>query len=1416
MRDIQTPMQNLAAGGIGLSPYLIPKVGQMKFAADVAKDPEIIPHLLNRVGEAYKDAMAITGTLKPAVGLLDKIMEVQGLPVGWSHLSDEVKNKIVADAEKEADERLKVEPFETAISLAAPLVGAGAVGMAGKVRLGKKGKALPEKPEIPPIEKPKLSEKPENLEKPVIESTPDVQLKNIKETKPGDLLTEAATVQNKYSPKELSELYFLDREYIEHIVSSERIGKKPPEPSDLPKLVESKSGAIEKFEASTEMPSPERAVAAGEQKPVGGHVEPHRPEKVAEKPKVEISEKPASPPEVVKPKEAVTGIKEPEKAPPVPKGKKILNVSEMNKDVLGDIKAEFDKGGLNVGVPIYKRTPSGVIEGAEFSVPVKTKYISGTHPAFKNKYESLPGIRIALGKAIEGKPLTPKQTDLVRRSYKDWIEWHKEAGYYKSDKVIGNLNLKVGDEVRIKDEWHRVTDRTKEGDLVLKNGKTITVDDVFGRLPIDETSKGHSFIRRNVPVGETNVARWELIGEGEFGAVEKFKATPQDLGVSPLDKKTIGLNKAEIQNIRKNTELDKLDLPERKRWVRSLAEAKESKLNESALTTADEIIASKRPITDSEHSGMVIKAAELKNEYGTIIKEKASLIDKGENLVAEGAQKRADVILDQIDRLTQASDLAGTETARALSIRRMMVNTESFELADIIVRSKSSKGKKLSQKENAKMERLVVELSESEKLRDKFQSKYEKELAEKEQLIAEKATDRETRIRKRIARKKEEIISEREEIKKQIAAIGYRVNDISGISSEGAYLVGKLAVNYIRGGASNLKEVVKMVQSDVPDLKPRDIYQSLISKEPLRQTKAKSEATKNIAELKTQARLLLEIEKVEKGIFEAPRLKPANHEKIRLLQEKLNQLRSWAYRSGQDPRRLEKAVWTINQLQDQLHNQYKTVKKGKVVETAELASAKEKIKLLRKTMRVEDDLAKLNEQLKTGDFEIREKIKVVELPADLERKIVEVNIARKKIRAAIRELAPMTPKRLGVEAVNTLRTLKATADMSAALRQNLLFTTRHPIHAQRNFRKAFKATFDKYTAEQIDNQIRSMPQHYIREKSKLQITELEGIPTAKEEMFAANMIEKIPILGDIIKASNRNMTTVLNLSRVAHFDYFLEKFPNATRAELTAWADWVNICSGRGNLGKAGAIANGLSLAVFAPKFAWSRVQTPFMMFKHWKIPRVRNEIAKDMAALGAVGMTTLSLAGLAGYEVGTDPREADFGKIRIGNTRIDMWGGYQQPMRVLIRIGIRATDAVELTGRELRDQDKEINPIDLIGRFAAYKLAPSVTLPAELMTGKTIVGEPVTPIRTAVHAIIPMVYEDIYDAYKEGGLSRAGLSAGLSFLGTGVNTYEDSKSRVRRDIRKLRREHKYEKADELKLEWNLKHRKNRIVGVGQ
>lgn len=856
--------------------------------------------------------------------------------------------------------------------------------------------------------------------------------------------------------------------------------------------------------------------------------------------------------------------------------------------------------------------------------------------------------------------------------------------------------------------------------------------------------------------------------------VAQEAAAPEEAVKAPTpetpaaESEVIGLNKKEITRIRETTALKELPPAERKTWEATMGRAKEKGLDEKAFEIADSATKEMRPVTDEEHVGMVLKVARLADDYKAAVKEASSL-----DLSASGelAWRRAETIRDQIDTITKASDQSGREASRTLNIRKMLVKQETYELAYVTQHAQAVKRAKLTRPEIKEFEELTQKHETLQKEYGELETKHLASLAEQERLGAQRVVLRAAKRAQITTRSKvqsEKLLAERESIKKELTALGFKVNDITGATSEASYLVGKLAVNYIRTGVNSLDEVVRLVLNDVPDLAPRDVHRALLEKDPKRIQRARTQTERQVAEIKKQARLLTEVERAKVGVE---------------LRSKLTQLRTQAYKSIQDGEKLEVALTKINELQDQLANMKRTKVKG--ADTPEVTSLKEKLVSLNKEMKLDDVMADLEDQLHTGEFKMKAVVPRKRLPPHLEKKQVEIKLAKQQIRRAIEDKRPIrSASDLAVRATNELRTAIATGDMSAVMRQGLMLSVRRPHVAAKVFVKSLGPTISATKAEEMDGVLRNMPEHYLREKAGLWLPHIGDHRIGlREENFSSTLAERIPGYGAAVKASERHMTTYLNLLRADAFDSFGKKFANATDEELKMWANYVNTASGYGDLGSFTQAAKILSLGFFAPRFAVSRFQTPTILFKYWKSPRVRLEIAKEYAAFGTVMGTTLALAHAAGAEVGLDPRSPDWGKIKIGNTRIDMFAGFQQPSRLMVRLGLMATDRAGLTEDKKKGFYIADDPLELIGSFASYKLSPGVLVPRELVTGTTIVGEPTTPTATMIRAVTPMTAEAAREAYvnDKRDLAKSFALGAASFLGASVSTYPDKKKKKKK-----------------------------------
>ncbi len=537
------------------------------------------------------------------------------------------------------------------------------------------------------------------------------------------------------------------------------------------------------------------------------------------------------------------------------------------------------------------------------------------------------------------------------------------------------------------------------------------------------------------------------------------------------------------------------------------------------------------------------------------------------------------------------------------------------------------------------------------------------------------------------------------------------------------------------------------------------------------------------------------------------------------LQDQLKELRRTTFDAIADGKKLEKVQKKIAELQEGLADMKKKVDKGENIESEALTKAREQLSELKKQAKVDTDIIDLETQLKTGDFKIPEVKTEKILPQRLQGSLIQRKRLRQRVRERLEELKPR-PKgaaRFGkvvTETKNTLMTAKTMLDMSAMFRQGLPAVVSNPKAFPKAFKDAALSAFSKSKAEQVDLALRSSDMQLTRDVAGLELTEMDGKLTAREELFADNLIEKVWGLKHIKHASERHFVTFLNIMRAEAFDGFVRRHPNATPTELAAWADVINVGSGRGRLNSFSGAGKTLSHMLFAPKFTVSRFQYIDLLRKYRKEPRIRKEIAKQQAAVAATGASLLGIAALAGFDVDLDKRSPRFGTITKGDTHIDFWAGFRQPALFALRIGVLASDRLGFSGEDLTEFEKDFDITAAFGRQLEYKLNPILTSPIELIRGKTLFGDETTPLATLERAAVPIIAESTYEAYVLADKEATAITGVGEFIGFAVNTYAKSEKRVRAEALKLREKGLFIESDALVSKHNENNPINPIVNL--
>ncbi|KKL12479.1 hypothetical protein LCGC14_2535340, partial [marine sediment metagenome] len=224
------------------------------------------------------------------------------------------------------------------------------------------------------------------------------------------------------------------------------------------------------------------------------------------------------------------------------------------------------------------------------------------------------------------------------------------------------------------------------------------------------------------------------------------------------------------------------------------------------------------------------------NELKNSMAGRASAAESGDMTAYSTAMRESGKITEQLEILTRASDLAGREIARALSVRQLRISLEDFSPDGIIKQMQALKkpGQIVSKKEKAAAVKTSGELMATRDKLENIEQTLRDEDAAKEATEAD-AVLKSIKKRGRIGQKiQEKARADREQIKKALRDMGHQVHDITGVTIEGTYLIGRLGVSYIQEGAGSLVEVFERLRDDMPglDLTQQDVNKALITKNP--------------------------------------------------------------------------------------------------------------------------------------------------------------------------------------------------------------------------------------------------------------------------------------------------------------------------------------------------------------------------------------------------------------------------------------------------------------------------------------------------------------------------------------------------------------------------------------------------------
>lgn len=365
----------------------------------------------------------------------------------------------------------------------------------------------------------------------------------------------------------------------------------------------------------------------------------------------------------------------------------------------------------------------------------------------------------------------------------------------------------------------------------------------------------------------------------------------------------------------------------------------------------------------------------------------------------------------------------------------------------------------------------------------------------------------------------------------------------------------------------------------------------------------------------------------------------------------------------------------------------------------------------------------------------------------------------------------------------TPRAAMATADLSAPLRQGGVLGTRFPKQASQAAVEQVKYMGSTKYYEKAMYEITQRPSYSKMKMAKLAVNAAEEL-TGTEEQFMSNILEgkafkKIGI-GHVVAGSDRAYTGFLTKLRADVFDKIVNDSEKAGiklgSKELQSIAKFVNTASGRGSGKTIDKHAGLLSSVLFSPRLWKSRLDLLNPFYYGRLSPVARKYALQSSASFASVAGTVLGLATLAGATVVWDPRNADFAKIKVGNTRYDILGGLQQN----IRLGAQL-----ITGEKINSETGELQTlgpergygkpsrVDLLYQFFENKENPLLAYATKILRGTDQAGNPINPLTEGVKIATPLVAQGMYETAKDTGNVAQGIAMNVPALfGVGAQTY--------------------------------------------
>ena len=378
---------------------------------------------------------------------------------------------------------------------------------------------------------------------------------------------------------------------------------------------------------------------------------------------------------------------------------------------------------------------------------------------------------------------------------------------------------------------------------------------------------------------------------------------------------------------------------------------------------------------------------------------------------------------------------------------------------------------------------------------------------------------------------------------------------------------------------------------------------------------------------------------------------------------------------------------------------------------------------------------------------------------------------------------------MGLQIANIPRSLMASMDISAPFRQGLWTIGRKEFWGEA-WPEMIKSLRSEKNFNELMTTIENDPDYPLLKDAGLDITGMASM-SEREEKFMSPIIERafrvagidINLPGRIVRASGRAYVGFLNKLRLDVAKSMLKDAESMgyklTGDQVKRIVNYVNSATGRGPLGKLAGAADALNAVFFSPRLMASRVDLLTKAFRPSFYEKqnefIRKQYWRDLMSVFGFGSTILALAAMAGADIGDDPRSSDFGKIVIDNTRLDVWGGFQQYARMVGQL-VTGEYRSSVTGKilTLGEGYKPLSRWDILWRQIEAKESPVASFIVKMMKQQDWEGKPVSARKEILERVWPLALRDIVEVARDNPKILP-ISA-LGLVGFGSQTYESTR----------------------------------------